>query len=293
MMIESTYKRNGKGAGSIIGTATKPRSVQIWSNSLPSCNDLLSDLDELRGRYSTQKIIHKEVAEARTIADMKDRNALKRTLQSCTHPFDMTSHDPSVLMNIYSGKISLDESNVHKSVETGNKQMKEFQRSLPDGFYAALPKKAITMENKKTKLKVVEVYNTELIYFRAMCLLSVDPISLEDLFNYELVPVPTSLFTDTDEPRYRKSKSTLKKKLKVEVSTRTHDAGVIILDGWAGLYHIHWPKDARVRNVMDSFIKYGKKHWQVASVYLIDTGIAALMGRQDQKDLPSMQGHIH
>ena len=67
------------------------------------------------------------------IADMKDRNALKRTLHLCAHPFDMTSHNPSVLMNIYTDEISPDKSNVHKSVEIWNKQMKEFQKSLPNG----------------------------------------------------------------------------------------------------------------------------------------------------------------
>ena len=89
-----------------------------------------------------------------------------------------------------------------------------------------------------------------------MCLLSVDQISLEDKFNYELAPVLTSLFTDTGEARYPKGKSTLKKKLKVEVSTRTHDADVIILDSCAFLYHIHCPKNAPVKNVVDSFTEY-------------------------------------
>ena len=147
--------------------------------------------------------------------------------------------------------------------------MKDFQKSLPDGFYATLPKQVITMENKKTKAQVVEVYNTELIYSRAMCFLSVDQISLDDLFNYELAPVLTLVFTDTGEARYPKGKSTLKKKLKVELSTRTHDADVVILDGCAVLYHIHWPKDARVKYFVDAFIEYIKKHLQVASVYLI------------------------
>ena len=80
IMIESTYMRHGKGPESIIGATTKPRSVQIWSNSLPSCNNLLRDLNELRGRYLAQKIMHKEEAEGRMIAEMKDRNVLRRTL---------------------------------------------------------------------------------------------------------------------------------------------------------------------------------------------------------------------
>ena len=55
MMIGSTYMGHGKGPGDIIGTTTKPRSVQIWSNSLPSDNDSLRDLDELRGRYQPRR----------------------------------------------------------------------------------------------------------------------------------------------------------------------------------------------------------------------------------------------
>ena len=76
-------------------------------------------------------------------------------------------------------------SNAHTSVEIGHKQMKMFQDSLPNGFNATLLKKVITKKNKNTKAQVVEVYITELICCHVMCLLSVDQISLEDLFNYE------------------------------------------------------------------------------------------------------------
>ena len=171
-------------------------------------------------------------------------------------------------MKIYTGEISPDKSNVHKLAEIGNKQMKEFQESLSDGFYATLPKKVTTMSNKKTKAQVVQVYNTELICSSVMCLLSVCQTSLEDLFNYELAPLPTSLFTDTGEARYPESKSTLKKKVKVEVSTRPNDADVIISNSCAVLYHIHRLKDTYVKDFVDTFIEYVKNHLQVASVYL-------------------------
>ena len=32
----------------------------------------------------------------------------------------------------------------------------------------------------------------------------------------------------------------------------------MILDGCAVLYHIHWPKDARVKDFVDAFIEYVK-----------------------------------
>ena len=49
------------------------------------------------------------------IADMKDRNALKKSLHLCTHPFDMTLHEPSVLMKIYTGEVIPVKSNVQRS----------------------------------------------------------------------------------------------------------------------------------------------------------------------------------
>ena len=94
----------------------------------------------------------------------------KKTLQLCSHPLDMTLHDLSVLTNIYTDEISPVNSNLYKSVKIQNKQMKEFQEDLQDGFHATLPKKVITMENKKTKTQIVQVYNTELIYSYIMCI---------------------------------------------------------------------------------------------------------------------------
>lgn len=129
--------------------------------------------------------------------------------------------------------------------------------------------KGITMENKMKKAQVVEVCKTELIYYHVMCLLRIDQISLKDLFNYQLAQVSTSLFTDTGEERYPKVKSTLKKKLKIEVSNRSLDVDVVILDGCAVLSHIHRPKDACVKDFVDGSIEYVKIHLQVASMYLM------------------------
>ena len=85
------------------------------------------------------------------IADMKDRNVLNRSLQLRVHPFDMTSHGPSVLMNVYTGEFISDKSNVHKLFEIGNKKMKKYQESLPDGLYATLSEKGYDHGQRKDK----------------------------------------------------------------------------------------------------------------------------------------------
>ena len=84
-----------------------------------------------------------------------------------------------------------------------------------------------------------------------MYLLSAGHIQMEDLFKYEVAPVPTALFKDTGEGRYPTSKAVLKNALKVEVSTRTIVPDAIMIDGCAMLHSaIHWPKGGKVNDFL-------------------------------------------
>ena len=72
------------------------------------------------------------------------------------------------------------------------------------------------------------------------------------LFNYELSPVPTSMFHDSVDARYPKSKVVLKNKLKVEVSVCGVEADAVVVDGGGGgmIYaSIYWPKDGSVEDL--------------------------------------------
>ena len=66
----------------------------------------------------------------------------------------------------------------------------------------------------------MEVYNTEIIFSRVFYLNYTDKIKINDLFSYELAPIPTSLFKVTGEGRYPTSKADLKNALKVKMSVR-------------------------------------------------------------------------
>ena len=98
-----------------------------------------------------------------------------------------------MLINIYSGEIAHDKCNVQNLVVIGSKELIEFSESLLDGFYATIQKKVVTMEAKGKKngsFAGNDIYNTEMLYSHVMCLLIVGQILLEDLFFYELSPVP-------------------------------------------------------------------------------------------------------
>ena len=80
---------------------------------------------------------------------------------------------------------------------------------------------------------------------------------MEDIFNYELSPIPTSLFKNTGEPRYPKNKSDLKNKLKVEISSRGTTPDSVFIDGCAALYSaIHWPKGGKVSDLIEALRCY-------------------------------------
>ena len=123
--------------------------------------------------------------------------------------------------------------------------MLEFQRSLPEGFHSRLSSIVISMvKGNRTKKKdeIVEMYNTELIFSWVIYLLSANQIDL-DVFNYELAPFPTSIFEDSGEPRFTKSKSVLKNKLKVQVSSQNIKPDPVVTYGGGMLYYaVHWPK---------------------------------------------------
>ena len=126
-------------------------------------------------------------------------------------------------------------------------------------------------EKKRTKnLETIKTFNTDLIFSRVVYLLSMDRLDFSSLFNYELAPVPNSLFKDTGDARYTSTISVLNNKLKVEVSSRTLEHDVVVIDR-CGMLHpsVYWPKKGLVEDLVNSVDYYLSKFIIVADVYLI------------------------
>ena len=81
--------------------------------------------------------------------------------------------------------------------------MKEFEAVLLEHFHNIIQKLVVAMKEMKKKVKTgdIVVYNTEVIYSRVMCLLNPKQIDLKDLFQYELSPVPLSIFDGSGDSR--------------------------------------------------------------------------------------------
>ena len=113
----------------------------------------------------------------------------------------------------------------------------------------------MAVSRKGVKLGTGTVYDTQLIYSRVMGFVSTRPIDLQDLFNYELAPLPTSMFDDNGNMRISTSKSVPKNKLQVAQSTRASiKPNVIIIDGCVIIWCLNWPSNATIQDYVDSFL---------------------------------------
>ena len=275
MGIETTYMKVGKGPAGLIGNTTNTRSVKIWANSHHLSSEVLTELECLRNKGDMKKVgkeRHKEEGNGRIHSDAEDRKKLQLALKNCIHPLETDSHDPSKLVNIYTGEESADNVNVFNAIEIGKQQLTQFQNSLPEGFRDKLSSKVTTMaEGKKNKKgAVTESFNTELIFSRVLYLLGIDQLDFTNLFNNELAPVPTALFNDIGEPRLTSSKATLKNKIKVEVSSRGVENDAVLVDG-GGMLHssIHWPKEGLVEDLVKGIEHYMSKVIKTSDAYLV------------------------
>ncbi len=113
--------------------------------------------------------------------------------------------------------------------------MEEYESGWPQSFHRVLNKRIITMA--VSKINDTPIYDTDLIYIRAIGFQQSRDIDIKKVLTYELSPVPPAHFDESCDMRIQ-AKAALKAKLQVEVSTRlTRSPDAIIIDGWVARYY--------------------------------------------------------
>ena len=135
---------------------------------------------------------------------------------------------------------------------------------MPGGFHKPLKKAVVTMEIGKKGLKVSNghAFDMEKLYARLLVISQNRDIHLQDLFRFELAPVPSALFDGYGDMR-KGTKSTLVSKLTVtsSVGLPLEPVDLEIVDGNEALYHVLWPKIGTVKQFADTFChKHSKGH---------------------------------
>ena len=149
--------------------------------------------------------------------------------------------------------------------------MEVFRKSLPGDFHKSLSSKVVTMaaSRKSITCDKQEIFDTELIYSRVMALAGCREFDLKELFQYELSPIPTSLFDDNGDMRPATAKSALKKKLQLEVPSRTLEKAIKIIDGCAFLWTVSWPTKKPIASFVENFWSKILRYLEESDVYLV------------------------
>ena len=257
------------GPSGMISVTTNDRSVSIWANSHHLCGELLTEPDDQRINHrASSDTTHKEEGEGRIKSDYEDRSKIKTTLDKCIYRLEVKSHTSNFLVNIYTDEESKKSTNVYKAAELGEKQMQEFQQELPDGIRNTLKTKVVLVTSTKDKMKKNKdkenSYNTDLIFSRVLLLLGINQIEFEDLFDFELAVVPTSLFEESRVAKYPKNS-----KLKVEESSRCMKPDATVIDEGGMLHKVHWPPYGIVKDLVDGIDHYVRMLMLYTDAYLI------------------------
>ena len=126
-----------------------------------------------------------------------------------------------------------------------------------------------TKDKKKKRKDKENSYNTDILFSRVLLLLGTNQIEFEDVFDFELAFVPTSLFEESRVAKYPKNKPVLLYKLKVEESSRCMKPDATVIDGGGMLHKVHWPPYAIVKDLVDGIDHYVRMLMLNTDAYLI------------------------
>lgn len=250
----------------------KPSTLKKWAYSMHICSRLVQDFGYMaEGNTETEVIFHKEEKPARIRSDADDRKKIRLKLENCINPLDPTDH-PDDIINIVTGRKGPKTVNAPRAVEIGKAQMQSFERSWPEVFNAPLSKEVVTMAVTRKAIRVgpESVCDVNLFYTCVLGLQQSHGIKLSEVLQYELSPVPTLMFDEKGNMQIAKTKSVLKRNLKVEIFARlAPKPEVTIIDGCAILWIIYWPNNGTIQYFVDNFTSFIDKRAEISKVYLV------------------------
>ena len=274
MMIETTVMRYGHGPEGVIGLTLNQKALERWALSLHITTQLQKDFMDLDDKANkNHATTHKEESNSRIRSDTEDRIKIRSMLDTCISPLCPDEH-PRDIVNVVTGQLASDAVNVYKALEMGTSQLQNFTSSLPEGFYAPLSKKVITMISMKKSVKFddVDVVDTALIYSRVKAMQATrETPTMKDVLEYELAAIPTSMFKDTGVMRLATNKAVLKNKLSNEVSARLYMVPEsIVMDGCALMWILQWPsRGGTIADIVKHMTEYVVQKLNSSHVYLV------------------------
>ena len=243
LIIEQTLMRTVKTDGGLTrGRGMEEQQRVLWLLSLPNCAKVNHWMQSLTNTVHATSVQHKDSSQARQSRDQKDTAKLNTYLAN-KNPFD--SDDK--LRSIVTGKEADESVNAYNAKVIGEMILKDFTLKSASEVSFKRSNQATTMKSTSSlKLKNGEVvqFDSQLLFQRLLAVVANERGGVQDIFQYELTTMPTSLFDDNGFMRDA-NKHTLAEYLwsENEVTSNPPVPGSThVIDGGSLIHLLPWPR---------------------------------------------------
>ena len=260
LSIEQTLMRTAKSDGGLSGGRFRngESAYRCWVQTLSH----MSMINRLSSSSSRNKNIHRDLATAQRKADEKAITLVNQWLEEM-QPFDET-RDRDILLSLSTGFFSHEKDGINPehALEVGNSIQKKLDNAVPSTTIETKSKVKSLAELRKNVSPQTNAQVSALKYFNRLVIFAQRESNLEKSFEYELAPIPLSLFSEKDQLMHEANKATFAQvclKSKVEcVEVQNYKYGCKVIDGGWLLRQRSWEKGENWEGIISGYVQFVK-----------------------------------
>ena len=257
LCIEQTLMRTAKSNGGLSGGRFRnsESAHRSWVQTLSH----LSLINSLSSQKKLSKSTHRDLGKSQQKADGMVVTSIGKWLEEL-EPFDET-RDKKVLISLSTGFYSKGEDGINpeNALHVGEMIQEQLNGQVPSAKIAVKQKvKSLSVLRKHPTSNQAGSEVNAMKFFNRLVIFAQREVNLEAAFEYELGPIPVSLFSTKDQLMYEADKAAFGQVLKQKVSTTVlHRAnvGLMVIDGGWLLRQCSWEKG-------DTWATIGSKYIQ-------------------------------
>jgi len=161
--------------------------------------------------------------QSRIQSDSKDRRSVKIKIELCNMTYSKNDATQFLLSILKQRKVIGYSAIINNIFAIGKASIQEFKVNWSEGLNKSLSSKVKTVVSSQEHIKVsnTTVYDTEVTYAQAIALKQTKNLDADTLMAHKLATLPPSTFKEAGEIKEAKTKSILKKSVKIEFSEQS------------------------------------------------------------------------
>ncbi|XP_029341748.1 uncharacterized protein LOC100571724 isoform X2 [Acyrthosiphon pisum] len=270
MTIEQTLMRSMKTSGGLTNGRGFQNSVLVrWLIGTPVASTITDQIEQFTNTFHFTSEQHVDQRDSRIKIDNKHIGILSNWL-NIHNPFPEL-HE---IMSISTGVVGNEQINCYQAQEVGQQTMKNV---IGDNFSDIKLQRANRVVSLDFARKLTVCIRDEI--------LSIDPLllfqrimirvkteeELKECFEYELSPIPLSLFDESGQMRKTKKSILYDVFLTTTNTYNVLDKNVVVvIDGGFLLHRVVWPSTSTYGNIIGNYVNYVKRHYGSNCVVVFD-----------------------